>query len=252
LVRKRKGLSLRQEIWNRIYACCWLPTICLLIIWLPMHHVPAPPEARRSRGFRLDTQTLYVRQSSYLTVNHCTWESVDSIRSFSRDMTPNKPIRKSDLFPYQTMAILRRESVARDEEIVHNGMRRLKNGHHCTDVPPGHEHLNINRIKLHSLMTFIWAYSVYSPLVALHTLLRCSIPAVSIKGTSWNSWVNFHSRIFECTLSTFSETNPSSEFTLFLHRTRTDLLRSVCNRRRGICRRLKRNVNEIWWISDVA
>jgi hypothetical protein len=31
-------------------------------------------------------------------------------------------------------------------------------------VPPGHDHLNIGRIKLHSSMTFIRAYSVYSPL----------------------------------------------------------------------------------------
>jgi hypothetical protein len=39
-------------------------------------------------------------------------------------------------------------------------------------VPPGHEHLNISIIKLHSSMTFIWAYSVYYPLVVIHFLHR--------------------------------------------------------------------------------
>jgi hypothetical protein len=37
-------------------------------------------------------------------------------------------------------------------------------------VPPGHGHFNIGRIKLHSSMTFIWAYSVYSSFVAMHFL----------------------------------------------------------------------------------
>jgi hypothetical protein len=39
-------------------------------------------------------------------------------------------------------------------------------------VPPGHEHLNAGRIKHHSSMTFIWAYSIYSPLTAIHFLTR--------------------------------------------------------------------------------
>jgi hypothetical protein len=38
-------------------------------------------------------------------------------------------------------------------------------------LPPGREHLNIGRIKFHSSMTFIWAYSGYSPLVATHSLI---------------------------------------------------------------------------------
>jgi hypothetical protein len=39
-------------------------------------------------------------------------------------------------------------------------------------VPPGHEYLNVARIRLHFSMTFIWVYSVYSPLVAIHFLNR--------------------------------------------------------------------------------
>jgi hypothetical protein len=39
-------------------------------------------------------------------------------------------------------------------------------------VPLGHGHLNIGRIKLYSSMMFIWAYSVYSPLVAIYFLNR--------------------------------------------------------------------------------
>jgi hypothetical protein len=39
-------------------------------------------------------------------------------------------------------------------------------------VPPGHQHLNIGRIELHSSMTFIWVYSVCSPLGAVHFFNR--------------------------------------------------------------------------------
>jgi hypothetical protein len=37
-------------------------------------------------------------------------------------------------------------------------------------VSPGYEHLDIGRIKLHSLMTFIWARSVCSSVGAIHFL----------------------------------------------------------------------------------
>jgi hypothetical protein len=39
-------------------------------------------------------------------------------------------------------------------------------------VTPGHEYLNISKIKIHSSLTFIWAYSVYSALVGIHFLNR--------------------------------------------------------------------------------
>jgi hypothetical protein len=51
--------------------------------------------------------------------------------------------------------------------------RRLRNFLRLIQgVSPGYEHLNIARIKLHSSIMFIWAYSVYSPLVTIHFLSR--------------------------------------------------------------------------------